>query len=76
MKQSNEEKRMKQTYTCVGEVRGACGISHKTKEAARRHCEQDGRDVKRGHGKAAYSDRIVYLGNGNLVARQTECLRP
>lgn len=45
------------TYECVGPVRGRCGVRHGTIEAAWRHCEQDTRDIWRGHGSLAYSDR-------------------
>jgi hypothetical protein len=44
-------------YECVGGVRGRCGVLHPTYEAAERHCRHDDNNVKRGHGRAAYSDR-------------------
>ena len=44
-------------WTCSGPVRGECGVNHRTHDAAERHCAKDRRDVKRGHGGAAYSDR-------------------
>jgi hypothetical protein len=47
-------------YTCIGGVRGRCGMHHKTLEAAARHCEKDGRDAIRWNGPKAYSDRQVY----------------
>jgi hypothetical protein len=54
-------------YTCVGSVRGACGVRHRTLEAASRCCGQDHRDVQRGHGRSAYSDRTprVCLSDGS-----------
>lgn len=44
-------------WTCRGSVRGGCGVNHRSYAAARACCERDGRDVKRGHGAASYSDR-------------------
>lgn len=44
-------------YACWGSVRGQCGVRHRTRDAALRHCEQDDRDVKLGNGGNAYSDR-------------------
>lgn len=41
-------------YTCFGSVRGKCGITHKTLNAAYACCERDQRDCKRARG---YSDR-------------------
>jgi hypothetical protein len=46
-------------YTCHGDVRGFCGVRHKTAEAAQDHCDRDMASVKRGHGSDAYSDRSV-----------------
>lgn len=45
-------------WTCEGSVRGSCGTRHRTEEAAARHCRDDDRMVKRGHGRTAYSDRV------------------
>lgn len=44
-------------WTCEGSVRGECGTRHRTVDAATAHCREDDRDVKRGHGETAYSDR-------------------
>lgn len=48
-------------WTCVGGVRGECGVHHRTEETAAAHCARDDRDVKRGHGSSAYSDRRPVL---------------
>lgn len=52
------------TYTCRGSVRGACGVTHKSIDTAIKCCAQDDRDVKRGHGGNAYSDRRVVRSDG------------
>lgn len=44
-------------WECVGPVRGRCGVQHQSEDAAAKHCELDGRQVRAGHGQAAYSDR-------------------
>ena len=44
-------------WTCLGNVRGQCGVRHRTQDTASAHCDQDDRDVRRGHGRLAYSDR-------------------
>jgi hypothetical protein len=45
-------------WTCKGDVRGGCGIIHRTREAAGKCCDADHRAVKRGHPSSnAYSDR-------------------
>jgi hypothetical protein len=40
-----------------GALRGECGVSHRSYDAAHAHCERDHRDVVRGNGGSAYSDR-------------------
>lgn len=52
------------TYTTEGPVRGTCGHRHRTPQAARRCAERDHRDVQRGHGPHAYSDRKVVRVDG------------
>ncbi len=44
-------------WTCEGFVRGECGTKHRSEETARACCDRDHRNVKRGHGPNAYSDR-------------------
>jgi hypothetical protein len=44
-------------WTCIGEVRGECGVKHRTEQAAQKCCDRDNRDCKRGHGPRSYSDR-------------------
>lgn len=46
-------------YEAHGPVRGSCGHRHKTAESAARCVWKDNRDVRRGHGRDAYSDRVV-----------------
>ena len=47
-------------WTCIGSVRGSCGIAHRTREASQAHCRQDNRDCKVGCGQNAYSDRYPH----------------
>lgn len=52
----------KYTYwTCVGSVRGCCGVKHRTLEAAEKHCDQDAAAIRRAYPSTfptrAYSDR-------------------
>lgn len=45
-------------WTCEGDVRGGCGIAHRSKDAAWRCCDRDAIAVRRGNpGGGAYSDR-------------------
>lgn len=44
-------------WTCEGDVRGGCGIRHRTEGASQACCDRDTRNVKRGHSGGAYSDR-------------------
>jgi len=44
------------TYTCSGDVRGECGVKHRTVGAAARHLSKDQRDCRSIGG---YSDRRV-----------------
>lgn len=54
-------------YIATGSVRGDCGHRHRTPGAALACARQDGRNVKRGHGECAYSDRQpAALSGGNL----------
>ena len=53
-------------YTCCGSVRGYCGVHHRSIEAAGRCCAQDARDVRRGHGGGAYSDRAPVAVEGGV----------
>ena len=46
-------------YVAIGSVRGWCGHRHQAQATAERCADQDGRDVKRGHGVSAYSDMQV-----------------
>ena len=56
---SDSTTRISVMWTTVGPVCGPCGHSHRTAETAQRCAERHQRDVKRGHGPRAYSDRIV-----------------
>lgn len=61
-------------WTCEGQVRGSCGIRHRTLEAAVRCCE---RDMRHCQGLGGYSDRTPWRqGEGetleSLVADLTE----
>jgi len=52
-------------YTCAGNVRPDCGVSHRSIRAAVRCCNQDQRAVVRGNGPRSYSDRhVVRLVDG------------
>lgn len=46
-------------WIASGAVRGDCTHKHRTMEGARACVERDRRDVVRGHGGTAYSDRTV-----------------
>jgi len=48
---------MKTYWTCVGAVRGKCGVKHRSLDAAMACCMKDHRSVQRYFGKTAYSDR-------------------
>jgi hypothetical protein len=52
-------------YTCIGSVRGACGVRHRTEEAAWKHANKDDRDAKRAGDPSAYSDRWVEAIKGD-----------
>ncbi len=41
-------------YTCVGSVRGCCGIKHRSLETALKCCDRDQKDCRSARG---YSDR-------------------
>jgi hypothetical protein len=43
-------------WTCKGSVRGSCGIKHRSRGAAERCCDKDGRDCDAGS-PGSYSDR-------------------
>ena len=43
-------------YTCVG-FYGGCDVKHRTSSAADRCCSKHHRQIQRGHGGGAYSDR-------------------
>lgn len=56
-------------YTTWGPVRGCCGHRHRTIRAASACCDRDHRDVVRGHGETAYSDREVrVLRDGDTLS--------
>ena len=61
---------MKPTYTCTGPVRGNCGVRHRSLSAAVRCCARDMRDVRKGHGSSAYSDRQVVRADGGRMAER------
>jgi hypothetical protein len=48
-------------WTCDGDVRGGCGVMHRTRDAAEQHCAQDQAGVRRAYSSEfptrAYSDR-------------------
>lgn len=48
-------------WTCYGEVRGCCGVLHRTRQAAERHCARDQAGVRSRYPATfptlAYSDR-------------------
>jgi hypothetical protein len=50
-------------YTCIGSVRGCCGVAHRTLEGAAAHCERDQRACA-SLGGGAYSDRRVQRLDG------------
>jgi len=54
---------MATTYTCSGSVRGCCGVTHRTIDAARRCCDRDQRGCA-SLGGGAYSDRSVVASDG------------
>lgn len=43
-------------WTCIGSVRGACGVKHRSEDAARACCARDHAGC-RSQGATAYSDR-------------------
>jgi len=47
---------MKKYYTCWGDVRGCCGIAHRSIEAAQRCIEEDQKGCE---GQGGYSDREI-----------------
>lgn len=53
----------KMKYTCIGSVRGSCGINHRSFETAKQCCQRDHDSVRRVYPSAfptrAYSDRHV-----------------
>ena len=49
-------------YRCVGNVRGWCGVRHRSWEAALRCCEEDSKGCCR---QGGYSDRSVWLYDGS-----------
>jgi hypothetical protein len=51
------------TYTCVGSVRGSCGIHHESLSAAARCCARDQRACS-SLGSGAYSDRHPTRADG------------
>jgi len=56
------------TYTCIGPVVGACGIDHRTIEAACRCVERKARAIRIAYRGGAYSDRrIVAMAGGREV---------
>lgn len=50
-------KTTKATWTCIGPVRGTCGVKHRTEAAAVRCCDADQRDCRALPGGRSYSDR-------------------
>ena len=46
-------------YTCVGSVRGACGVLHATAEEAERHIFADANACAK---QGGYSDRVIVDG--------------
>lgn len=48
-------------YECYGSVRGSCGVVHRSREAAERHCQEDHAAIRRRYPltfpTSAYSDR-------------------
>ena len=57
-------------------VTGECGHNHKTPEAAQKCIDDEDAAIKRGHGRNAYSDRIVMVAEhdtetGNYLSGTT-----
>jgi hypothetical protein len=44
-------------WSCYGNVRGVCGVTHGSYALARKCCERDAQTIRRLHGEGAYSDR-------------------
>lgn len=64
-------------YTCIGDVRGACGVAHESALAAVACCERDARAVQAGHGAASCSDRRPLVTvDGRPVEREALSRRP
>ena len=61
-------------YRCEGDVRGSCGVRHRTLEAAARCCARDQRAC-RGATSSGYSDRLPckYVGGGQVELTDEEC---
>jgi len=59
------------TYTCIGSVRGACGVTHRTLDAARRCCARDAGGIHRAYPSTyptrAYSDREPIASDGSEI---------
>jgi len=49
--------------TLPSNVTGECPHLHRTPEAAEACIDRHDRAIKRGHGRNAYSDRVVMMGN-------------
>ena len=51
-------------WVTEGPVRGGCGHKHRSEDAAAACIQRDNRNVKKGGGPRAYSDRVVVAVEG------------
>jgi hypothetical protein len=55
---------MTDTYTCEGDVRGCCGVTHRTMTGAVRCLEADQAGCA---SQGSYSDRAIYRSDGQRM---------